>query len=106
MTHGFMPRFEVFENSPKKAEGSSAGRGPPPGTLLYCRAMKTSSGPVSAVQQDVVLAMAREVLEIEARAISTLIERLDGQFAEAVGMVRACRGRVIVSGMGKSGHIA
>jgi arabinose-5-phosphate isomerase len=52
------------------------------------------------------LAIAREVLEIEARAIRDLIERLDGQFVKAVDIVLTCRGRVVVSGMGKSGHIA
>ena len=52
------------------------------------------------------IAIARDVLEIEARAIVDLIARLDESFAEAVRVVLACRGRVVVSGMGKSGHIA
>jgi arabinose-5-phosphate isomerase len=46
------------------------------------------------------------VLEIEARAIAGLIERLDASFDEAVRIVLGCRGRVVVSGIGKSGHIA
>jgi len=50
--------------------------------------------------------MAREVLEIEARAVSDLIGKLDRRFAQAVDTVLSCRGRVVVSGMGKSGHIA
>ena len=52
------------------------------------------------------IAIARDVLEIEARAITDLIARLDERFTEAVRVVMACRGRVVVSGMGKSGHIA
>ena len=52
------------------------------------------------------LALAREVLEIEAAAIHGLIARLDEQFQRAVEMILASRGRVTVSGMGKSGHIA
>ncbi|HET7158363.1 MAG TPA: KpsF/GutQ family sugar-phosphate isomerase [Burkholderiales bacterium] len=52
------------------------------------------------------IAIARDVLEIEARAITDLIARLDERFMEAVRVVMACRGRVVVSGMGKSGHIA
>ena len=52
------------------------------------------------------IAMAREVLEIEARAISDLIARLDERFAQAVELILSCRGRVVVSGIGKSGHIA
>jgi arabinose-5-phosphate isomerase len=55
---------------------------------------------------DDAIAIAREVLEIEARAISDLIAELDGRFAEAVQIVLGCRGRIVVSGMGKSGHIA
>jgi arabinose-5-phosphate isomerase len=52
------------------------------------------------------IAIARDVLEIEAKAIVDLIARLDESFAEAVQIVLACNGRVVVSGMGKSGHIA
>jgi arabinose-5-phosphate isomerase len=52
------------------------------------------------------LAMAREVLEIEANAITDLIGKLDHHFAHAMELVLNCRGRVVVSGIGKSGHIA
>ncbi len=53
-----------------------------------------------------VLELAREVLEIEAAAITGLIARLDQDFQRAVDLILACRGRVTVSGIGKSGHIA
>ena len=52
------------------------------------------------------IAIAREVLQIEAKAISDLIGRLDGSFSRAVALVLERRGRVVVSGIGKSGHIA
>ncbi len=52
------------------------------------------------------LAMAREVLEIEAKAVSDLVGRLDQGFAQAVALILNCRGRVVVGGIGKSGHIA
>jgi arabinose-5-phosphate isomerase len=52
------------------------------------------------------LALARRVLAIEAEAVRALIDRLDGRFLAAVSLVLGCRGRVIVSGIGKSGHIA
>ena len=52
------------------------------------------------------VALARRVLRIEADAILALAERIDGPFAEAVALILACHGRVIVSGIGKSGHIA
>jgi arabinose-5-phosphate isomerase len=52
------------------------------------------------------LAMARRVLRIEAEAVSGLAARLDEAFPRAVALVMGCHGRVIVSGVGKSGHIA
>ena len=52
------------------------------------------------------LSLARKVLQTEAAAIIGLIDRLDERFARAVGLLRDCRGRVIVTGMGKSGIIA
>jgi arabinose-5-phosphate isomerase len=51
------------------------------------------------------LALARRVLQIEAAAILALVDRLDGGFSRAVALVRDCRGRVILTGMGKSGII-
>jgi arabinose-5-phosphate isomerase len=59
-----------------------------------------------ASREDAALALAREVLEIEAKAVFALIGRLDRSFAQAVDTVLNCRGRVVVSGIGKSGHIA
>ena len=52
------------------------------------------------------LETARAVLETEAQAISALIRRLDTHFVRAVELIMGRRGRVIVSGIGKSGHIA
>jgi arabinose-5-phosphate isomerase len=52
------------------------------------------------------IAAGRRALEIEERAIAALKPRLDAGFARACHICLACRGRVIVTGMGKSGHIA
>jgi arabinose-5-phosphate isomerase len=52
------------------------------------------------------LELARRVLQTEADAILGLIPRLDGGFTTALEMLRGCRGRVVVTGMGKSGIIA
>ncbi len=52
------------------------------------------------------LELARRVLEIEADAVRALIARLDERFLAAVALILACKGRVIVSGIGKSGHVA
>jgi arabinose-5-phosphate isomerase len=51
------------------------------------------------------LPLARKVLETEAAAILGLVARLDGDFERAVQLMFDCRGRVIVTGMGKSGII-
>jgi arabinose-5-phosphate isomerase len=55
---------------------------------------------------DPTLELARRVLEIEADAVRALIERVDQRFAAAVDLIDQRKGRVVVSGMGKSGHIA
>ena len=49
---------------------------------------------------------ARRVIEIEIAGLTALAESLNGAFGAAVQMILSARGRVIVSGMGKSGHIA
>lgn len=51
------------------------------------------------------LETARKVLEIEAHALAELIGRLDERFVRAVDTLFACKGRVVVTGMGKSGLI-
>lgn len=48
---------------------------------------------------------ARRVLRIEAEAIGELLQRLDARFEQAVDLLLACKGRVVVTGMGKSGLI-
>lgn len=51
------------------------------------------------------LRVARRVLEVEARAVREVGERLDGNFSRAVDLLLACRGKVVVSGLGKSGIV-
>jgi len=52
------------------------------------------------------LAAARRVLTSAGEALITLADTLDGDFTRAVGVMLAAKGRIIVSGMGKSGHVA
>ena len=52
------------------------------------------------------IALARKVLQTEAAAILALVERLDHRFEKAVHLLLECRGRAIVTGMGKSGIIS
>lgn len=58
-----------------------------------------------AVEPARALALARQVLTTEASAITTLAGRLGEPFVQAVEMILNCRGRVVVSGIGKSGHV-
>jgi arabinose-5-phosphate isomerase len=51
------------------------------------------------------LTLARKVLQTEAAAVLALVDRVDDRFAEAVTLIVQCKGRVIVTGMGKSGII-
>ena len=52
------------------------------------------------------LASASRALSIEARAVEALLPRIDARFIAACRVCLACEGRVVVTGMGKSGHIA
>lgn len=66
--------------------------------------MPIPSAPVFS--PEAALASARRTLGIEALAITSMAERLGQPFADAVQALLGCRGRIVVSGIGKSGHIA
>jgi len=63
-----------------------------------------STSPVS-YDDEQLLELARQALRIEAQALNDLMGQLDGGFAQAVRCLLACSGRVVVMGMGKSGHV-
>ncbi|MDP3777721.1 KpsF/GutQ family sugar-phosphate isomerase [Methylotenera sp.] len=69
--------------------------------------IKTSqlSRELKSVDQTQTLALAKEILQLESSEIDALAHRLDHRFSEAVSLILQCKGRVVVSGMGKSGHI-
>lgn len=50
--------------------------------------------------------LARAVINTEAEAVASLVSRIDETFEAACRLILACRGRIVVLGMGKSGHIA
>ncbi len=58
-----------------------------------------------AAESQRLIEMGREALQIEARAVAALVDRLGGEFEKACRILLACTGRVVVSGMGKSGHV-
>ncbi|MDR0453636.1 MAG: KpsF/GutQ family sugar-phosphate isomerase [Deferribacteraceae bacterium] len=53
-----------------------------------------------------ILSFGKYTLEVEKNAIDSAAAKLDGNFVKAVDFIMKCRGRVVVTGMGKSGHIA
>ena len=61
--------------------------------------------PPPSFDADRALALARATLDIEARALDALKSRQGDGFVAALGAILACRGRVVVMGMGKSGHV-
>ena len=74
-------------------------------SLLYLACMEKSSlQKTNAIKTPI--ALAKEVLLIEAAAVEALAHRLDENFTSAVTLILQCQGRVVVSGIGKSGHIA
>ena len=67
--------------------------------------LRPADSPPTPPAPDEGRALARRVLETEAAAVLALVDRLDASFDRAVGLLHECRGRVIVTGMGKSGII-
>jgi len=59
----------------------------------------------ASLHDDAVAATAQRVIEIERDALEALLTRIDDSFVEACRRLLACHGRVVVTGMGKSGHI-
>lgn len=68
--------------------------------------MTTTAPPSPPAPDDAgLIALAREALAVEIAGLQAMAARLDVRFAQAVRLLLACRGRVVVTGMGKSGHI-
>lgn len=63
------------------------------------KSLQVKFDPVAALER------ARRVLTIEAEAVLAMRDRLNSRFTDAMTLILSCRGRVVVSGMGKSGHI-
>jgi len=73
---------------------------------LNARTAQPADAALPGHDRAALVASARKVIGIEARGIEELAQRIDGDFSKACRLILACPGRVVVSGMGKSGHIA
>ena len=62
--------------------------------------------PAGRHDDEALIASGRRVVEVERNALTTLQQRIGPEFARACELLLACRGRVVCTGMGKSGHIA
>jgi len=71
---------------------------------MSVKRVRVDTGAVNYGSEEI-LEQARRVISIEAGAVSALLERLDDSFVQAVEMIFACTGRVIISGVGKSGIV-
>ena len=69
---------------------------------VSCHSMSTTPKPSSST----LIAAGRRALQTEIRGLEGLLTRIDDRFAEACTLCLSCRGRIVVTGMGKSGHIA
>ncbi len=69
--------------------------------------MITVASPAEQASADArAIELAREVLQVESNAVAEIAERVGASFGAAVRIILNCRGRVVVSGVGKSGHVA
>jgi len=59
----------------------------------------------SSTEDQSLISSGRRVIEVELKGVSSLLARLDHSFAEACRIMLSCQGRIVVTGMGKSGHI-
>src|SRR6185437_9552497 len=87
----------MSERAQRVSHANGAGYGVP--------ASERAGGSGGAKPPGKELDLARKVLAIEAAAIMGLVDRINGDFERAVQLLFECRGRVIVTGMGKSGII-
>jgi arabinose-5-phosphate isomerase len=65
----------------------------------------SASPPPAPLADDTLLELGRQALSTEAEAVSALVPRLDRSFVQACRLCLDCKGRVVVTGMGKSGHV-
>jgi arabinose-5-phosphate isomerase len=69
------------------------------------RLVRIAAVTAAPLDEEKLIARARRVLDIEAAAVTSLRARIDERFVAACRLIRDCTGRVVVTGMGKSGHI-
>lgn len=101
-----MPDKTTQSNQRRRAAAAGATKNAPPSGRSGRASASTAHRNGSAAQdRDGSIAIGRRVIRMEAQAVAALESRIDASFARAVEMIFACRGRVIITGIGKSGII-
>src|SRR5687767_14367327 len=96
----------VATMGPRRVEGPANTMARAPRSAAKKPRLRALPGrPAQTSHDEATLAYARGVLEAEARAILGVTERLGAPFLRAVELVRGCAVQVVVTGMGKAGHI-
>jgi arabinose-5-phosphate isomerase len=85
---------------------TSQGSGSEVGMHEGAKVIKQQASVDESFDSNEVIEFARDVLRIEAEAITTAIERIGEEFVKAISMILNCKGKVVVTGIGKSGAIA
>src|SRR5260221_6975646 len=101
-------RGRHFPGDPRQSRQSAFRRSQRPaavGSPCAAHEIKGTQFGGAALEREMSLETARRVLRIEAQAIQDVLARLDDTFEKAVDVLFACKGRVVVTGMGKSGLI-
>ena len=93
-------------DAPTRASGAAPGHaGGRQSDASLTGASDERAASVTDTEDASLIALGRTVIEIEAAAIAALAPRLDGRFAAACRLLLDCSGRIVVCGIGKSGHI-
>lgn len=98
------PKAPKASPSPAAGAPSAPGPGSAPQEVVPAGKSGAPASPVGSLGER--LAHAREVIQVEARAIANLEGLLDESFSRAIDLLLACEGVVVVTGMGKAGLIA
>ena len=98
-------KTDKFKGEEASAVSCRLSRGPPQPARSPAPGQPIAQQNPTMNDFSLLIARGRQVLSIEAEAVAALEHRLDESFARACELLLACQGRIVVTGMGKSGHI-
>ena len=93
------------ESEESGTEADVNGSGAAGAAASVAKSAATVHGATGAIDEAALISLGRAVIETETAALAALVPRIDARFGAACRLLLACRGRVVVCGIGKSGHI-